>query len=148
MIQSEFVLGKVSEELDLNTVWGKRYANGEKLRPADTVAILKARMRLQLVNNTTITEIRVLTEDRDEAATVANKIAQVFADYARSTASGLQVEIVDIARPSARPFGLIKPAKIVLGMIVGALLGALAGGAGAALAGSWRRKGKQPPTIP
>ena len=28
IIQSEPVLGKVSEELDMNTVWGKRYANG------------------------------------------------------------------------------------------------------------------------
>lgn len=148
IIRSELVLGKVSEALDLNTVWGKRYANGEKLKTADTVAILKARMRLQLVNNTSIMEIRVLSEDRDEAATIANKIAQVFAEYARSTANGLHVEIVDVAHPSPRPTRPNKRLNIPLGMVVGAALGALAGGAGAAVA-HWRRmKSSQLPAIP
>src|ERR1041384_3797172 len=33
VIQSEIILGKVVDLLDLTTVWGKKFAGGEKLKP-------------------------------------------------------------------------------------------------------------------
>src|ERR1017187_10047485 len=40
LIQSELILGKVIDDLDLNNVWGKKYASGERLKPAETIGIL------------------------------------------------------------------------------------------------------------
>jgi succinoglycan biosynthesis transport protein ExoP len=81
VIQSEKVLGKVIDLLDLNTVWGRKYQNGEKLKTTETMTILKGRLALRPVRNTSLIEIRVYSEDRDEAARIANAIAEVYRDY-------------------------------------------------------------------
>ena len=47
LIQSELILGKVIEDLDLNTEWGKKYANNEHLKTSETITMLKARMEFQ-----------------------------------------------------------------------------------------------------
>src|SRR5664279_1931543 len=72
LIQSEVILGKVIHDLDLNTVWGKKYANGERLKTSETIALLKGRIDLRPVRNTSLIEIRVYSEKPDEAAKIAN----------------------------------------------------------------------------
>ena len=54
VIQSEVILGKVIEDptLDLNRVWGKKYANGEPLKTSESMMLLKGRMDLRPVRNT------------------------------------------------------------------------------------------------
>ena len=37
VIQSEKILGSVIELLDLNTVWGRKYQNGQKLKTTETI---------------------------------------------------------------------------------------------------------------
>lgn len=86
MIQSEVILGKVIDLLDLNTVWGRKYANGEKLKTPETMTLLKARMDLRPVRNTTFIEIRVYSENAKEAADVANAIADAYHDTAWNSA--------------------------------------------------------------
>lgn len=81
VIQSELVLGKVIELLDLNTAWGKKYNNGEKLKTADTIGILKGRMTLRPVRNTSLIEIQVFSEDKDEAFRIANAVADTYKDH-------------------------------------------------------------------
>ena len=78
LIQSEVILGKVIEDLDLNTVWGKKYANGERLKTSETIALLKGRIDLRPVRNTSLIEIRVYSEKPDEAAKIANAIAEAY----------------------------------------------------------------------
>jgi capsular exopolysaccharide synthesis family protein len=78
LIQSELILGKVIEDLNLNTEWGKKYANGEHLKTSETIAMLKARMELRFVRNTSLIEIRVLNEKPDEAARIANAVAEAY----------------------------------------------------------------------
>jgi capsular exopolysaccharide synthesis family protein len=78
LIQSEVILGKVIKDLDLNREWGKKYAGGELLKTTETMAMLKSRMDLRPVRNTSLIEIRVLSEKPDEAATIANEIAEVY----------------------------------------------------------------------
>src|SRR6266542_85896 len=39
-IQSELILGKVVDLLDLNTVWGIKMAGGAKFKTTDTIALL------------------------------------------------------------------------------------------------------------
>src|SRR5664279_3759219 len=72
LIQSEAILGKVIEDLDLNTAWGKKYANGERLKTSETLTLLKGRIDLRPVRNTSLIEIRVYSEKPDEAAKIAN----------------------------------------------------------------------------
>jgi uncharacterized protein involved in exopolysaccharide biosynthesis len=81
VIQSEKILGKVIDLLDLNTVWGKKYNNGEPLKSTDTIGILKARMALRPVRNTSLVEITVYSEDRAEAAKIANTIGDTYKNY-------------------------------------------------------------------
>jgi capsular exopolysaccharide synthesis family protein len=78
LIQSEVILGKVIEDLDLNTVWGKKYANGERLKTSETITLLKGRIDLRPVRNTSLIEIRVYSEKADEAAKIANAVAEAY----------------------------------------------------------------------
>jgi uncharacterized protein involved in exopolysaccharide biosynthesis len=81
LMQSELILGKVIESLDLNKQWGKKYANGATLRTSETLSLLKARMDLRPVRNTSLVEIRVYSEQPAEAAKLANAVVDAFRDY-------------------------------------------------------------------
>lgn len=78
IIQSSAVLGKVVELMDLNTVWGRKIGGGNRLTTAAAVDILKSRLELRPVRTTTLVEIRVFSEDRHEAARIANAIADAY----------------------------------------------------------------------
>jgi polysaccharide biosynthesis transport protein len=81
LIQSEAILGKVIDDLGLNDKWGKKYAGGERLKTQETMQILKNKMDLRPVRNTSLIEIRVFSENADEAAQIANKIAAVYKEH-------------------------------------------------------------------
>ncbi len=81
LIQSEVVLGKVIEDLDLNNVWGKKYASGDRLKTSETIALLKGRIDPRPVRNTSLIEIRVFSEKAEEAAQIANAVAEAYRDY-------------------------------------------------------------------
>jgi uncharacterized protein involved in exopolysaccharide biosynthesis len=164
VIQSEGILGKVISDLDLNKEWGKRYAGGERLKTSETLALLRARMDWRLLPKTSVIEIRSYSEKPDEAAKVANALAEAYRDHinspesavsvssgarvkmlampattpepvppdsATSRSSGLRVEILDRAVPGLVPVRPNKPLNISLGVLIGLLLGFLAG------AGAW-----------
>ena len=78
LIQSEVILGKVIEDLDLSTVWGKKYTNGERLKLSETITLLKTRIDLRPVRNTSLIEIRVYSEKADEASRIANSVAEAY----------------------------------------------------------------------
>ena len=48
IIQSQVVLSNVIANLDLNTVWGKKFNNGAPFKTTETMEILKGRMSLAL----------------------------------------------------------------------------------------------------
>jgi capsular exopolysaccharide synthesis family protein len=74
-IKSERVLGKVIADQNLNDEWGNRYHGGTRLKTTETVTMLRQRMDLNPVRNTSFIEIRVYSENKDEAARLANAIA-------------------------------------------------------------------------
>jgi capsular polysaccharide biosynthesis protein len=144
VIQSQAVLDKVINNLDLNQAWGRKYASGAPLRASETLALLKVRMDLRPVRgtrihpvgdtrNTSLIEIRVFSEQPTEAAQLANAIAQSYRDYRSHI---VPAEIVDTAVPGLRPVGPNKPLNITLGIFGGMLL-ALAAGAGVAGLAAW-----------
>ncbi|HEX5221156.1 MAG TPA: polysaccharide biosynthesis tyrosine autokinase [Verrucomicrobiae bacterium] len=78
IIQSETILGRVIEALDLNTKWGKKMMDGNKLKTSETLALLRARLDLRPVRNTTLIDIRVLSENANEARDLANQVAETY----------------------------------------------------------------------
>lgn len=81
LIQSELILGKVVEDLDLNREWGKKYAGGDRLKTPESILMLKSRLDLRVVRNTSLIEMRLYSEDPKEAARIANAIAEVYRKY-------------------------------------------------------------------
>lgn len=78
MIQSEVVLGKVVEQLHLDEVWAKQVGKSGKLKAADAIGLLKSKLNLAPVRNTSLVDIKVKSDNADEAAKIANVIAEVY----------------------------------------------------------------------
>lgn len=87
-IKSKRVLLKVIEDLNLTSVWGKRYGN-ENLKLMDAYKMLDNQVDLRQSRNTSLIEIRVYSDDKKEAATIANKIAEVYRETRVDTRSNL-----------------------------------------------------------
>jgi capsular exopolysaccharide synthesis family protein len=81
IIQDRVVLGKVIEALNLNVEWGKKYFGGETLKTPETMEFLKRRMSLMPVRNTKLIGITVYSEDKNDAARLANAIAEAYRSY-------------------------------------------------------------------
>src|SRR2546425_5796539 len=81
VIQSEVILGRVIQDLDLNKQWGSKFANGETLKTSETMALLKSRMELRPVRNTSLIEIFVFSDRPDEAAKIANAVAAAYKNH-------------------------------------------------------------------
>lgn len=129
VIQSQIVLSNVVKNLDLNVLWGKKYFNGETLKTAESMQILKQRLVAVPVRNTKLVAITVYSDDRYEAATIANAVAVAYQDcYAEKpkteATTGTLVTIIDAAVPGDRPVKPNKPLNLALGAVVGVILGA------------------------
>jgi serine/threonine protein kinase/capsular polysaccharide biosynthesis protein len=127
VIQSDQILGPVIENLDLKEKWGKRYGADGSLTMAETTTLLKRLLDIRPVRNTSLIAIRVHAEKPDEAAALANEIAQVYRDHDDSGA--LRVEIVDRASPARRPSRPNMPLNLAIGLVLGLVLGTVAGAA-------------------
>ena len=160
VIQSELILGKVVDALHLRTKWGQQYVNGAKLSSAEAIQLLKARLDLRPVRNTSLIEIRVYSGDPKEAAEIANRIASTYSAYRKQEnqlaseavgvhpADTLSVAIIDQAKPGTRPVRPNKPLNIVLGFIIGGLVASGIGGLLAWLVSRRRRPTSTPPPLP
>jgi uncharacterized protein involved in exopolysaccharide biosynthesis len=131
VICSELVLGKVIEQLNLAEEWGRKRAGGAPLTRAETTQALKLRMDLSVVPNTELIDIRVRSDRPEEAAKIANALAERLQEFrqeqnrrlslkeakAQTTAPSLRgtiadpmlVEIVDLARAPTRPIRPNRP---------------------------------------
>jgi uncharacterized protein involved in exopolysaccharide biosynthesis len=81
LIQSQVVLGRVVNLLNLNVEWGKKYAGGAMLTTNESIAILKKHLNLAIERNTRLIEISFTSEDPNEAARIANAIDEAYDDY-------------------------------------------------------------------
>jgi uncharacterized protein involved in exopolysaccharide biosynthesis len=77
-IQSEVVLRKVVEQLNLNQKWGRKYGNGSLLKTYDTLDLLKRSIDLRPLRSTSLIEIRAFSSEPEEAAKIANAIAEAY----------------------------------------------------------------------
>ena len=133
IIQSELILGQVIQDLDLNRLWGIQYASGDRLKTSETMALVRGRIDVLPVTNTRLIEIASYSNKPEEAAKIANAIAEAYRDrssQADAAASGVgiqRVEIVDRAVPPYRPVRPNKPLNITFGLLLGLVLGVVAG---------------------
>ena len=142
IIQSQLVLDRVIEKLNLNVAWGRKYFNGETLKSAESLQILKARISLAPVRGTKLIAITAYSDDRQEAAQVANAIAEAYRNYRETKVrmeeankpvvdprviADAMVVITDRAEPGRYPVKPNKPLNLALGVIAGVVFGAIAG---------------------
>jgi succinoglycan biosynthesis transport protein ExoP len=81
LIQSEVLLDKVIQELKLNEVWGKKYGTAGPLKSLESLTLLRSRLDLRPVRSTSVIEIRVYSDNKDEAADLANAVAKAYQAY-------------------------------------------------------------------
>lgn len=81
VIQSRTILGRVINSLKLDQLWATKYGATEKLRPEETFELLKNIIDLRPERNTSLIAIRVFSDKPDEAALIANTIAQEYQKY-------------------------------------------------------------------
>ncbi len=96
VIQSKMILDQVITNLALGEVWAKRYGRPVPYTVQETLELLEDRMDLRQVRNTSYIEIRVFSEIPEEAAQIANLIADVYKKHRESqlsdkTQSGIRV---------------------------------------------------------
>jgi Mg-chelatase subunit ChlD len=98
-IQSEAVLGKVIKDLNLNEAWAKKQGGGT-LTTEETMALLKNKLDLRPVPNTSLLEIGVKSDKPEEAANIANALAEEY--KARRLAQRAQLSMGGIKALEAR----------------------------------------------
>jgi capsular exopolysaccharide synthesis family protein len=76
-IQSKIILYQVISNLNLNATWGEKYKEGA-LRPDLTYKLLKRAIDVNQSRNTSLIEIKAFSDDPNEAAAIANMIAEVY----------------------------------------------------------------------
>lgn len=79
IIQSRPILYQVIQNLDLQQRWAAKYgAEGGLLRREDAYMVLSKSVRVSQYRDTSLIDIQVYSEDREEAAKIANEIANVY----------------------------------------------------------------------
>jgi len=77
VIKSDPVLGKVVEELKLDEAWASKHG-GRKPNTAETIQLLKKSLDLRAVPNTGVVEIGAKADNPEEAAKIANAVAEAY----------------------------------------------------------------------
>jgi capsular polysaccharide biosynthesis protein len=131
MIQSEAVFARVARKLNLTEAWAKSSAGGAALNEAETIKLLREKIDLRPVRNTSLIEIRVHSTNAREAANIANEVAEAYSGQkyvqrlSTEPANSLfqdrfvYPEIVDTAVPGLRPVGPNKQFIVFLGLAGG-----------------------------
>jgi len=81
LIQSDTILTNVIAKLKLNESWGEKYNRGRRLSDAQAEKRLKRELDLDFVNNTRFLKIGVYDRDPNEAAVLANAVAETYSEY-------------------------------------------------------------------
>jgi len=77
-IKSEKILSEVVAQLKLAETWTKRFNMPQPLSIEDAAAMLGKMIDLRQSRNTSLIEIRAFSDDKKEAALIAQKIAEVY----------------------------------------------------------------------
>ncbi len=79
-MQSRPVLERVVEQLNLQEEWARKYKSPTPLGKEQAYRVLKSQISVQQSHNSTLVEIHAYSDNKDEAAKVANKVSEVYAE--------------------------------------------------------------------
>jgi len=81
VIQSQVVLNRVIQQLKLSEAWGRKYGVPGGFNDEDTLQLLRLCLSLRPVRSTLLIEIQVFRDQPDEAAQLANAIAEAYQGF-------------------------------------------------------------------
>jgi len=84
-LQSKSILYTVISNLHLNTLWAQKLKEDVDLRTEVTYAMLKNKIDVRQSRNTSLIEIKVFSDDKNEEALIDNEIASVYRDHRLET---------------------------------------------------------------
>jgi len=122
-IHAKVVLYQVITNLDLQRKWGEQFKQEGPLPIDKAYQYLSKQMNVRQSGNTSLIDISVQSYASAEAATLANRIAEVYRDTRR--ADGSAVQIVGSAQPP--PKGQRSGASSALALFLAGLAGLGAG---------------------
>jgi capsular polysaccharide biosynthesis protein len=152
-MQSHEVLAKAVEKLDLRDIWGRKYGGDEPLQSPKAEALLKRRLYLHIIQNTKYVEIRVIGETPEEAARLANGVADSYIEFkAREFQQHPDVMTITTATMTNRAEINHDPVApngpIAVGVLVGILLGPVAGAVTLGIIAAIRKKSNPAESYP
>lgn len=122
-LESNETLGRVIDQLDLQARWGKRFADGGNLSVDLVRKYLGKSFDVVFEGNTDVFVIRAYSESRQEAADIANALAENL-DLPASVGTATLLDPAEVPRLAVRPnLTLNLAVGLVLGMVAGGLLG-------------------------
>jgi uncharacterized protein involved in exopolysaccharide biosynthesis len=83
LLQSEVILDRVIDVLDLNIAWQAKYGAPQRLRTSESRVFLQHMIEPRATRNTSVIAITAYSDDKAEAAKIANTIAEVYQSYER-----------------------------------------------------------------
>jgi len=86
------VLDRVNNELQLNHKWAKKYGKPEALSSTEVRELLRRCLMLSPVKNTQLIAITAYSDDRNEAAQIANAVANSYRGYRLDTPQRLDLQ--------------------------------------------------------
>jgi Mg-chelatase subunit ChlD len=89
-IQSEAVLGKAVEKLESKESWANSHSDGNSDK-SQAIASLRKQLELNPVRSTSLVEIRAKSDKPDEAAAIANAVAEAYRDYRQEEGRKLSI---------------------------------------------------------
>ncbi len=138
LIRSESVLRAAAKNVLITEFRRNAAPDAAKVSEADLISLLKQKVELRPVPNTTLIEVRAFGENPWLTCDVANDLARTYLESRRRNIvegmSSLQmVEMVETAVPGSKPARPNRALILALGILGGALLGLAVAGAGTLL---------------
>ncbi len=84
LLRSNAMLDPVINNLGLTELWAKRYSAGAAPGADEIRARLRSKALIHPLPNSSLLEILVTSEDRDETSKIANELARVYLDYRKT----------------------------------------------------------------
>lgn len=135
VFESPDLLSSVAEQLNLHRSLGEQYGQDEPLSRERLAQIMRRSVQVRPIRNTEIVSIRAYDLKPEQAARLANAIAEAGIKEAAGTGlASSGVAIVEQAVPPKKPVRPNKPLNLAVAALVGTVLGIMAGGVGARLA--------------
>lgn len=106
-IKSEAILGKVVEKMELEKMWGQKYAEGHKLTHAEVMSIFDQVLSFRAIHNSRQFDMAFMNDDPVEATNVVNTLAA----YYRDSSTNNEVTIVSFAEKPTTPINRKTPGK-------------------------------------